>query len=1156
MDLRKWLVLGIVAVGLTSAQSLAVVTFDFETEDDLVTPLVNGQDLSTPPEFGVIFNISGLGGLGPAIYDSTEPGPNSGGRDPDLQVNMGNLVIIQDTSNPLQTTPGIFDTPNDEVGGTIIFDFSPAPFPPGAVSIDLVDVNGGGMMTVTLTDTNNLTRTYDVPDEWTGAVDSPPEPGFGTLSLTTLAPQPPLPFAPGSASATATEDPGFDQTSLASISIAMSGSGAIDNLVLDLCVNAVCQAADLPCEGGEVCDENTGQCEAQPDAPSGTSCELDGDLCTAEVCDGNGACVADPGNDVMCAPADPPCEGGEVCNPATGICEAQPDAPSGTSCENDGDLCTAEVCDGNGSCVADPGNDVTCAPADPPCEGGEVCNPATGICEAQPDSPSGTSCENDGDLCTAEVCDGNGSCVADPGNDVTCAPADPPCEGGEVCNPATGICEAQPDAPSGTSCELDGDLCTAEVCDGNGACVADPGNDVTCAPADPPCEGGEVCNPATGICEAQPDAPSGTSCELDGDLCTAEECDGNGACVADPGNDVTCAPADPPCEGGEVCNPATGICEAQPDAPSGTSCENDGDLCTAEVCDGNGSCVADPGNDVTCAPADPPCEGGEVCNPATGICEAQPDAPSGTSCENDGDLCTAEICDGNGSCVADPGNDVMCAPADPPCEGGEVCNPATGICEAQPDAPLGTDCDLDGDLCTAEACDGSGACVADPGNDVMCAPADPPCDGGEVCNPATGLCDAQPDAMAGTNCENDGDLCTAELCDGNGACTSSPGDDVMCDPAVPPCEGGEVCNPSTGLCDAQPDAMAGTDCENDGDLCTAEVCDGSGSCVADPGSNVMCAPAVPPCEGGELCNPTTGLCEEQPDAMAGTDCENDGDLCTAELCDGNGACAASPGDDVMCAPAVPPCEGGELCNPATGLCDEQPDAMSGTDCENDGDLCTAELCDGNGTCAASPGDDVMCAPAVPPCEAGELCDPATGLCEELDDPGAATVCEADGNLCTNDRCDGMGGCETVSNVTCQAAAPPCEGGEFCEPSTGTCVSEPDASPGTACDADGDPCTMDVCDGFGDCMTVSETCGACCLTDGTCQDGLTAAQCVGASGLFNGIGSDCEGDSDDNGIDDACDTPPVPTMSDSAMLLLMGLLVFGLVMQVRRQTRVQ
>ncbi len=55
-------------------------------------------------------------------------------------------------------------------------------------------------------------------------------------------------------------------------------------------------------------------------------------------------------------------------------------------------------------------------------------------------------------------------------------------------------------------------------------------------------------------------------------------------------------------------------------------------------------------------------------------------------------------------------------------------------------------------------------------------------------------------------------------------------------------------------------------------------------------SNVVCQAADPPCEGGELCNPGTGTCDPQPDAALSTPCEADGDLCTNDHCDGNGAC--------------------------------------------------------------------------------------------------------------------------------------------------------------------------------------------------------------------------------------------------------------------------
>ncbi len=86
-----------------------------------------------------------------------------------------------------------------------------------------------------------------------------------------------------------------------------------------------CAGSTEECDAGEVCNQDTGQCEALPDPPLSTPCRnLDGNLCTAEHCDpsvGVGTCVPDPANDVVCD--DPICE---ACDPGTGECfELPPD---------------------------------------------------------------------------------------------------------------------------------------------------------------------------------------------------------------------------------------------------------------------------------------------------------------------------------------------------------------------------------------------------------------------------------------------------------------------------------------------------------------------------------------------------------------------------------------------------------------------------------------------------------------------------------------------------------------------------------------------------------------------------------------------------------------------------------------------------------------
>jgi len=99
----------------------------------------------------------------------------------------------------------------------------------------------------------------------------------------------------------------------------------------------------------------------------------------------------------------------------------------------------------------------------------------------------------------------------------------------------------------------------------------------------------------------------------------------------------------------------------------------------------------------------------------------------------------------------------------------------------------------------------------------------------------------------------------------------------------------------------------------------------------------------------------------------------------------------------------------------------------------------------------------------------------------------------------------------------------------------------------------------VCLGDGNGNSVDDACeglwpvGACCFGDGSCQL-LTQAACLSGAGEFKGDGTQCLGDNNSNGIDDACEPAPlVPTLSEWGMIL-MGLLltVFLTVAIVRRR----
>jgi len=204
---------------------LDVLELDFSLEDDFATPLVNGQDISSPPEFGRLVSISSSGpNAGAALFDSTPGGPNDPSQDRDLLVGSGNILILQTDANTTQTVPGVFDRPNDdEDGGTLVFQFSS---PVSPVSLALIDIDAGAdeLSFVVLTDAEDRTRTYTVPPDWTGDLLTNGA-GKRTLDLRTLDLQPGL-FS----TVTATEASGFDLATVTRIEVRLGSSGGVDEL--------------------------------------------------------------------------------------------------------------------------------------------------------------------------------------------------------------------------------------------------------------------------------------------------------------------------------------------------------------------------------------------------------------------------------------------------------------------------------------------------------------------------------------------------------------------------------------------------------------------------------------------------------------------------------------------------------------------------------------------------------------------------------------------------------------------------------------------------------------------------------------------------------------------------------------------------------------
>jgi hypothetical protein len=232
-----------------------------------------------------------------------------------------------------------------------------------------------------------------------------------------------------------------------------------------------------------------------------------------------------------------------------------------------------------------------------------------------PPSADGSTCD-DGNQCTDNRCDGAGQCLS--------VDNSASCDDGSFCNGS--------DTCSGGTCSVHG----GDPCAGGGECAA-------------------TCDEARDLCATA----VGTPCTDEGNACTDNLCDGQGACRPRPNSE--------PCDDGDACTT--------------------GDACS------NGSCSGAP---VQCADDGSACNGPETCQ--AGTCISGPALPDGSSCD-DGLFCTGLDTCQSGSCQGHSGD---------PCPGTECnrCQEATQSCFD----PVGTACDI-GNPGTIASCDGQGRCV-------------------------------------------------------------------------------------------------------------------------------------------------------------------------------------------------------------------------------------------------------------------------------------------------------------------------------------------------------------------------------------------------------------------------------------------------------------
>ena len=492
--------------------------------------------------------------------------------------------------------------------------------------------------------------------------------------------------------------------------------------------------------------------------------------------------------------------------------------------------------------------------------------------------------------------------------------------------------------------------------------------------------------------------PNGDACDADGDGCTVDDVCTNGECL--PGFNVDCSYLNDKCTDSQC--KSTGshsyVCVPDVQPSEGKECDSDGNGCTLETCVAGFCKTVDT---VECSAQDDQCNKGTCVStgPASYACVKDPAYDNGALCDADGNGCTFNDVCHNGTCL--PGTPADCSTLDDQCSKG-VCQsggPFSFVCQGDTSPFDGKPCNADSIGCTiGDQCAG-GACLA--GSAADCSAHNDQCNVG-ACHstgPSSFDCVKDPLPKQGSNCNADGNGCTAGDKCNQGMCI--PGSAADCTLQDDQCNTG-VCQ-TTGnesfVCIKNSSPHQGHACDADSDGCTKDdTCD-SGQCL--PGSPVDCSALADQCNAG-LCKsagPFAYVCSKAQSAKNGEPCDADGNGCTQDVC-ANGICKLGPEPD--CSFVVDACHGAN-CQSAGDFsfeCVKVPSAKDGITC-NDADLCTVDdMCMG-GACAGSAmecDDGVKCTV--------DVCNPTNGLCKSSPDHDG---CGAD-SQCSTFHCDITQGC--------------------------------------------------------------------------------------------------------------------------------------------------
>ncbi len=601
------------------------------------------------------------------------------------------------------------------------------------------------------------------------------------------------------------------------------------------------------------------------------------------------------------------------------------------------------------------------------------------------------------------------------------------------------------------------------------------------------------------ICEAI-NLDDDTECS-DNSICTTEDKCVAGECVGTPvdcNDNLECTqdlcseanycyhrPYYGPCNDANACTEndscATGTCIGVE-----FTC-NDNNSCTTDFCDINTGCGATKLSGIKCDDGDS-CTKADTC--ANGVCVGTFDCDDGNPCTLDGcnelgcthEGLTGDICDDgltctvNDSCQAGTcqGTAMVCDDSDPCtddyCQEGVGCKTRfnTATCDDGNSCTRSDRCQYG--LCKGTSyscpiltcmddnqCDGAGGCVPVLSEYGTPCAADANQCTDDICS--SGAC-IHPNSTAGTAC-NDNNLCTQTDECSNGVCVGK--NPVECNVADA-CKDPGTCNPATGTCTLGV-LPEGSTC-NDGLMCTRNDRCTSGACTGTP---VVCV-APSDCHQPGQCNPDDGTCNEVFKGD-GSPC-NDSNPCTQTDQCVQGSCVG--GNPVQCT-ALDQCHIPGACNPSNGQC-SNPNAPNDTAC-NDGQACTkADKCT-NGFCGGlsyTCNDNLSCT--------NESCDGTGGCVVDIID----NWCRINSTCVLPDSVNPGNMCQTCNPTLNQEDWSPLNGG-FCNDSNDctlddVCVEGECLGSIYSCD-DGISCTFDVCDGLGGCT--HPIAPGYCLVDNQC-----------------------------------------------------------------------